>query len=512
MMTRFAFCLLTVSVVVLGGSQLRACPFCSAVSQTFGEEIESMDVVVIARLVKAATIPSGDSDEEVAKSAFKITEVIKGQIKRDEQIEVLYFGEDNRERVFLVMGTGAPDLMWSTPLMLGERAQAYIKKVVTLAKEPSRLEFFQEHLEDEDEMLARDAYDEFAKMPYAGVIALKEKMHHDRLVKWINDPDIPASRRRLYLTMLGVCGVAEDTNMLADMMKSNDRKKKSGLDALIACYLLLKGEPGVGLVEELFLKNKDAEYADTYAAIMAIRFHGTEVEVISKSRLLAALRFMLDRPELADLVIPDLARWKDWSVISRLVQLFKEADDKSSWVRVPVINYLRACPLPEAAEEMDLLAKIDPDAVKRAKTFFPFTADGEKSQDVGGESGKSEKKSADVNRPETNVNGSADRIASDSDKTSLVSKSVSRAIASVEVTTTTFPTSDTKTALMPELESVSRSLSASTLDSEANMTGPNKLALLGVPLIVGAVLMATMSMILRVPRSINPGMSSRTAS
>ena len=81
---------------------------------------------------------------------------------------------------------------------------------------------------------------------------------------------------------------------------------------------------------------------------------------------------MLDRPQLADLVIPDLARWEDWSVMDRLVELFKNADEESSWVRVPVINYLRACPLPKAKEHLDELAKIDPESVKRANSFFPF--------------------------------------------------------------------------------------------------------------------------------------------
>ncbi len=56
----------------------------------------------------------------------------------------------------------------------------------------------------------------------------------------------------------------------------------------------------------------------------------------------------------------------------QLVQLFKDADDKSSWVRVPVINYLRACPKPAATNYISELEKIDPAAVKRANTFFPF--------------------------------------------------------------------------------------------------------------------------------------------
>jgi hypothetical protein len=74
---------------------------------------------------------------------------------------------------------------------------------------------------------------------------------------------------------------------------------------------------------------------------------------------------------LADLVIPDLARWQDWESMDELVKLFKTADEKSSWVRVPVINFLRACPLPEAKDHLVELEKIDPAAAKRANMFFP---------------------------------------------------------------------------------------------------------------------------------------------
>ena len=154
-------------------------------------------------------------------------------------------------------------------------------------------------------------------------------------------------------------------------MRSSDRKAKSGLDALIACYLTLKGESGLPLVEELFLANKKADYADTYSAIMAIRFHGSEGGVIEKKPLVASLHHMLQRPELADLVIPDLARWEDWDAMDKLMDLYKTADEKSSWVRVPVVNYLRACPLPRAKEMLKECEKIDPASYKRAMTWFP---------------------------------------------------------------------------------------------------------------------------------------------
>jgi hypothetical protein len=196
-------------------------------------------------------------------------------------------------------------------------------------------------------------------------------MDHNKIVEWIKNADIPASRRRLYLVMLGVCGGEADLPMLEGFIQSSDRKSKSGLDALIACYLTLKGESGLPLIEQLYLANEKADYADTYAAIMALRFHGTEGGVIDKKRLVKSFHYMLARPELADLVIPDLAKFEDWEVADKLFDLFKNANEKNSWVRVPVINYLRSCPLPKAKTLLQECEKLDPGAVRRANTFAP---------------------------------------------------------------------------------------------------------------------------------------------
>jgi hypothetical protein len=175
--------------------------------------------------------------------------------------------------------------------------------------------------------------------------------------------------------MLSVCGTEADGQLLREMIVSGDPTQLKGLDSLVSCYLTLRGADGIPLIEDQFLRGGvfwDPEYVHTYAAIMAIRFQGQEGHIIPKERLIEALRIVLDRPELADLVIPDLARWKDWDSMARLIQMFKNAGKKSSWVRVPIVNFLRACPLPEAKEELEQLAKIDPDAVRRATTFFPF--------------------------------------------------------------------------------------------------------------------------------------------
>jgi len=268
-----------------------ACPFCSAASQTFSEELATMDVAVIAKLVKLPP-PSSKPGDEIQKATFEVTNVIKGEglAKAQDKIETLYFGDGTLGKSFLVMGISPPQTMWSTPLPLTDRGIKYLTEIVKLPKDGSeRLVFFQQYLEDADEMLARDAYDEFARAPYAQLKAIKAQLHHDQVVGWIKSPDIPASRRRLYLVILGITGSEKDLPMIEEFMTSSDRKAKSGLDALIACNLTLKGEAGLPLVEKLFLANAKADYADTYAAIMAIRFHGSEGGIIDSKRLVKAL-------------------------------------------------------------------------------------------------------------------------------------------------------------------------------------------------------------------------------
>ncbi len=355
-------------IFILGQGQSYAnCPFCSAVSQTLRQEMSAMDTVAIGRIV-----PGSATDSE---ATFRIESVLTGQklLEPNQELLVNYFGNPEPGQSFLLMGVDPPDLLWSSPLPVSDVAIRYVESINKLPESSvERLKFYLDYLEHSESLLARDAYDEFASAPYSEIIALKPMLNRQQLLKWIQDTDLPPDRKRLYLVMLGVCGEESDADLLEDMLRSDDPNRRAGLDAMIACYATLKGEKGLGLIDELFLKNKKSQYADTYAAIMALRFHGTDGGVIEKGRVLESMRLILDRPELADLVIPDLARWEDWSQIEKLASLFKGADEKSSWVRVPVINYLRACPLPEAASELEKLKEIDPAAYKRATSFFPM--------------------------------------------------------------------------------------------------------------------------------------------
>ena len=360
--------ILTAGWLTLLPAELLACPFCNAVSQTLRQEMAAMDAVVIA----ISTQDASERDAETGKLMMKVVQVLKGGdlVQVGDELEAIYYGDVTKGRRFMLSGVDPPQLQWSC-LPVTERAETYIGKMNALEDDDLvRLKFYYQFLQDEESMLARDAYDEFAIAPYDAVKKLAPEMDHDQLVKWISDPEMPTDRKRLYLTLLGVCGGKDDLSMLEKMLRSTSKSSKGGLDAMIACYLTLGGESGLGLINELFLANKQAPYADTYQAIMAIRFHGTEGDVIPRSALVESLHHVLDRKDLADLVIPDLARWNDWSQINRLVNLFETADPDNNWVRVPVVNYLRACPLDSAKKALKKIEKIDPESVRRANTFF----------------------------------------------------------------------------------------------------------------------------------------------
>src|SRR4051794_31962216 len=80
--------------VVTSNRPAAACPFCSAASQTFSEELGTMDVAVIAKLVKLPP-QSNKPGDEIQKATFEVTQIVKGEglVKPKEKIETLYFGE-----------------------------------------------------------------------------------------------------------------------------------------------------------------------------------------------------------------------------------------------------------------------------------------------------------------------------------------------------------------------------------------------------------------------------------
>lgn len=521
--------------------QAVACPFCSAAMQTLGQEIAAADGAVIAQLVEPIPEtalepgPGGAAiGTELATAKFRIVEVLRGQEKIGDvqELDVVYFGQDPPEKKFLITGLAAitPDkIEWTTPVPLSQRAVEYVQQLQSLpATGVERLVFFQEHLEDEDPLLAQDSYDEFARSPYADVLALGPQMKREKLIEWINDPSVGPSGRRLYLTMLGVCGKPEDVAMLEallkydyqlmkpgiaaaitsaaavgpalglglvdEMMHADERRKHESLDALIACYLKLKGPEGLALINEKFLGNPTVEYKHLHSAIMALRFHGEETEVIPREQLLDSMRLALDHKEFADQVIPDLTRWEDWDVMPRLVSMFKNSE-KDDWIRQPVASYLLVAaeqPGDVGKQGQAALAEVeslDPETVERAKSLsaFSFLAKAAAPQEA---SSSTDTATAAAGAPPagtaTEGSDSAEKPVVANDPAAGSVKAQDSPAAGVA------PVSRAATA-----PAGAKPVLGTAAVAETPLPAPSKLKIVGVPLLAGLVLLAIFAVLLR---------------
>ncbi len=296
--------------------------------------------------------------------------------------------------LFLLIGTQAQAFKWSNQLKVTETSFNYIVQSPSPKVAPQkRLAYFLKFLESPDELVSSDAYAEFSSASYADVITIRDKMPVEKVRKWALSKETSPTRLSLYGLMLGLCGNDDDARALKARINEKTEDFRLGVDGLISGYLLLSGPEGLDFIDESKLKNKSIPFSETYAAMQALRFIWTDGEgVIEKDRLLASMRLLLDQPGLADLVIGDLARWKDWSVQEQLMGLYDVDEYDIPCVKRAIVRYMLTCSkdvpkkeqpqkaekivakLPEharaAKKHLATLRKNDPKTVKDAERFF----------------------------------------------------------------------------------------------------------------------------------------------
>ena len=204
-----------------------------------------------------------------------------------------------------------------------------------------RLAYFVKFLEFSDPVIANDAFAEFANAPYKDVTLINQDLPREKLRKWIVSDDVPGTRLGLYGMMLGLCGDESDAQALKAKIVEKSEDFRLGIDGMMGGYLLLTGDEGLAVIDEHKLKDKSIPFSETFAAMQALRFMWTYGEgKISKDRLCQSMRILLDRPELADLVIADLGRWKDWSVQKKLMELYGAEEYNIPSIKRAIVRYM----------------------------------------------------------------------------------------------------------------------------------------------------------------------------
>ena len=337
----------TRSLVLLGAiflvwNSADSCPFCSAPSLTLSEQVSQADAVVLVKWVggQAAKISDAGSTE------FEVIDVVHqpdgGKLAKGGKINLIRYRAAKPGDQFMLFGTKVDTAIeWGSPLEVSKSAYDYMRNSPKPALPASeRLPYFLKYLETEDKMIADDAFGEFANAAYADVSKLSKELPREKLRKWLTSKDVSPGRLGLYGMMLGLCGNDADAKLMEEKITEKSDDFRLGVDGIMGGYLLLTGDKGLALLEEQKLTNKNAPFSETYAAMQALRFMWQYGDGrISVARLRESMRLLLDRPELADLVIADLSRMKDWSVQDKLMKMYDEETNIPS-VKRAIVRYM----------------------------------------------------------------------------------------------------------------------------------------------------------------------------
>lgn len=197
-------------------------------------------------------------------------------------------------------------------------------------------------LEDSNPLIARLAWGELARAPFATLDAARSRVDPTSVEAWLDDPKL-APRRAAYVTLLGFVGGPEDAKRLDQRVEtalaSHDA---TDLAAMIAADLELGGPPRVGWMEAKIFAEKTRTMPEIEAALLALNVLGEANGRVPRARIVETYRdFIRQRPRMAGFVAPQLADWGVWEAAADYVAILKSNPDMDPASQFAIVIYLK---------------------------------------------------------------------------------------------------------------------------------------------------------------------------
>lgn len=357
-----------------------ACPFCGPTPPTLAERLAEADVGVFAEWRKLVEPTDAMSDPQ---TKFRIVEVLRATDKPPEKgsvVSVPIHWDGQPGDLVLLLGRRTDGITeWNQPIEISEVSAAYVRQSPSPEKPQSeRLPFFLRFLESMDPLLANDAFAEFSRAKYEDVVTIKDRLPREKLRKWLDDPMTAPNRYGFYGLLLGLCGKPDDAEYLAGRVfpATPEDKFVFGLDGMMAGYVLLAGEPGFQRLITKKLADPMTPDGDVFAVINLARFLWQFApDRVPREKVAASLRPLVEQPKFAEVVIVDLARWKDWTVLPAVIKRYGQDPFETDTAKLKVIQFALVCvkhggsdPAVKTAQQfLDRLQAENADLVQQAR-------------------------------------------------------------------------------------------------------------------------------------------------
>jgi hypothetical protein len=374
------------------GPVARACELCGPPSVTLAEQLATAQEVLLVKWIGAQFAVDG----KPGSVAFEVVRVLRpagSQRKPGETIRVDRYLAGERGRQYLLFGKprsadgkGAADgaIDWSEPTEATEITSRYLLDAPRFdAPATERLAYYAKFLEHAELVIANDAHAEFVNAKAEEIAAAAGSYSREKLRAWLSDRKTPINRLAAYGLMLGHCGQADDVPFLERLLSNTSDPRRSNSSGIMAGLIFLARDGGVQKLERLKLADRKGSVDEAYSALQAVRYAWSYGGgKVSRTELERVVRNQIDRPEFFDTVVVDLARWKDWSIMPRLMELYGTKDFNDRTSKTTIVRYLIAAtkdvppegPKPQHAIDADRhLAKLreqEPRLVLEVEKFF----------------------------------------------------------------------------------------------------------------------------------------------
>lgn len=328
-----------------------ACPFCPSAGQTLLGETNQAHLIVFGTMMNAKRDPTefgkGTTDLLI-EVVVKDHEFLKGKTKITLP-RYVPADEKNKTKhlVFCEIYKGELDPYRGEAVAPDSKIAEYLKGAIAIKDKdaPTRLAYYFKHFDSPDWAISGDAFQEFSNAEYKDVRAAGARLDPDHLQKMLKDPSTSIARYGLLGLLLGHCGKPETHGkFLKTFIDDPKVKQATGLDGLLAGYVLLDPKGGMDFVRGL-IKDTKEDFLIRYAALRCLRFFWEYREdTVKKPEVVESVKPLLDQPDIVDLAVEDLRKWGQWALAPTVIGLFDRPTHDIPIVQRSIIKYALAAP------------------------------------------------------------------------------------------------------------------------------------------------------------------------
>lgn len=339
-----------VAALALGAAlaaPLAACSLCGIPIKrdTLGQEYERASLVLLGRITASrlsmdplALPGAGSSDFEVDK-VFKAPPDAPALKKLDLPGYIPILDKPPRYVFFCSVDKGKP-----TPLHGREvRSDAlleYLTGAATARAKKDRAQallFHARYLDHADDMLAEDAFMEFAKSADAEVAQAAVRLDPAFFRKLIDNPRTPPERLSLFCFLLAGAGDPAQAEFLKSLLDHRTPRIDEAIDGVLCGYIALRPKEGWAALNRLLCDPKQP-FKVRHNALRAVRFYHNWKPKEAHRETLAALKGLIET-DLIDLAVEELRRWQAFDFSTLIYKQYARAGFDAPIIRRSIIRY-----------------------------------------------------------------------------------------------------------------------------------------------------------------------------